>query len=796
MLIHTVQAGYSGTLGTDPLGWFGAVAVIDDVDAECNTIRPEGLGQSAFELNAGITFQDWISFSTGQDRRLVYLDGRQTVVAEVELARAERINGPAIPKGTLPFPVVGWSELHEGRWRLRLKIDERVTTVVRSPGQIRTPSIAVHNGRCFVASAVDVAKGSTRVRVYDESGDIYYETDGRRPQLVSNGLSLYLVCEVRSRQGDGISLRLDQIAGRNTAKSWIVEAGDINIQADVIAHPVEHRIVLAWESMPMWGMDHGVGRHKDLHVWLCDDGRNPEPIDGVAGVVPLPREAYLENLDGISGNISVACPKLSWLGGQLGLFMRRFRLEGFKLNGWDACVTRRIECQWTPLMVASPSYGPPDCDFSVVEHDDDVNCLFPSYDCLSWNRAENHRAEVHSLEWGNLPELPSVPLAVRAAYEYPYPVRGVGREPPQPSEPFPLQLVWADLHVHTSYSKCTSSVDGSVDENLRYYRDVLGCKVLTITDHPRHMSGAEHVWVMDKLEESCDSDCVVIYSAEPNCEPDHHTNLYSVDRRAFDSARIVSLTNWSRGDLYAALKKFTSDGSIVALRHFHGSTGPRGVDSDYTLQTWDPDLEVAMEASQQRGNMMVDRDPDPAMPNGMPLFPSNFLNAGARLGLVAGTDHSSHAPRNRLCLTGFWVSELSKQGVWDAITARRTVASSNGKVAIWTELEGKPMGSEIELDGPVEIVVRISSAWPIRRAYLLRDGIEVGSHTVEGNVCETILRDDDPEPGYHWYVVTIEGESAYSMAASFDTLAFGRTRSNTLLAHASPYFVNVLKAPK
>ena len=93
-------------------------------------------------------------------------------------------------------------------------------------------------------------------------------------------------------------------------------------------------------------------------------------------------------------------------------------------------------------------------------------------------------------------------------------------------------------------------------------------------------------------------------------------------------------------------------------------------------QTYDATLEWAMEAVQTRGDMMF-RPPEQS-----PLFPSNFIKAGADIGLVGGSDHSRGGPL-KFCLTGFWIEALTPQAVFAALHQRRTIACASGKLAIW-----------------------------------------------------------------------------------------------------------------
>jgi len=242
--------------------------------------------------------------------------------------------------------------------------------------------------------------------------------------------------------------------------------------------------------------------------------------------------------------------------------------------------------------------------------------------------------------------------------------------------------------------------------------------------------------------------------------------------------------------MYEAIKERLPKGSVVALRHFHGqSQGPYSIVTDETTDTWDSELEIAMEAMQIRGNIMLGQAQEERWMkvDSMPAFPGNFLDSGAVIGLVGGTDHSTGKPLNHYCLTGFWVEDDTPEAVWDALVNRRTVACSNGKISMWTDLNGMPMGSELKAGGAVSINVRIAAAREITRVCLIRDGQMLDWTDVHADSANLSLVDRSAAPGRHWYVVTVEGVSAYEEGG-----VLGRKiQAASVIAHASPYFVDV-----
>ncbi|MEI6809518.1 MAG: hypothetical protein WCN95_12425, partial [bacterium] len=158
-------------------------------------------------------------------------------------------------------------------------------------------------------------------------------------------------------------------------------------------------------------------------------------------------------------------------------------------------------------------------------------------------------------------------------------------------------------------------------------------------------------------------------------------------------------------------------------------------------------------------------------------FPSGFLDMGCKIGLVGGTDHFRSGP-NHLCMTGFWVKDVSAAGVWEAIRNRYTTAMSNTKIAMASTCNGQPMGSSVAIDAgsPVRIRLQASCGRAIRRAALIKDGVALPWIAVGSVSADIELVDPAPEPGRHWYVPTVEVDTAFGQ----ETPGYG---------HTSPFFV-------
>jgi hypothetical protein len=328
------------------------------------------------------------------------------------------------------------------------------------------------------------------------------------------------------------------------------------------------------------------------------------------------------------------------------------------------------------------------------------------------------------------------------------------------------------MHAHTNYSVCSAAVDGTMLDVMRFQRDTLGCQVLCITDHGGRESLPSQLYSYDILELEAAERCIPLFGVEPSTFPAHNINFYCINRRVFNALRTCYYSQRDERDIFQQIKEEFPPGSVIAIRHFHGvSDGSHGIRGPETVTLHDPELEPAMEAMQIRGNRMFLDDEQG------PTFPNNFLDAGARVGLVGGTDHAIKWEPHSFCLTGFWVNDVSPQGVFNAIKTRKTFACSNGKLALFTDCAGSPMGEAVESSTPVRISCRYACAQSVEWLALMRDGEILEKHAGMGRTGEITLIDTEAGPGSHWYVVCAE--------------AVSKVEGLKILAQASPHFVTV-----
>ena len=118
-------------------------------------------------------------------------------------------------------------------------------------------------------------------------------------------------------------------------------------------------------------------------------------------------------------------------------------------------------------------------------------------------------------------------------------------------------------------------------------------------------------------------------------------------------------------------------------------------------------------------------------------FVEDALNRGYVVGITAGTDGVTGRPgadhpgwrqcRNlRNGLTGLYAEALTREAVWEALSARRCYATSGARIRLWVEVDGHPMGEAYHSIGPPTLETSVDGTAAIERIDVLR-GSEVVS---------------------------------------------------------------------
>lgn len=785
---------YTAAVSVTQGGWFAAGLVMEDLDRPwLNQIEALFFGEKDFSFSGEKSIDDvfanwprpedkpsqmpegWVDSVCHHQRYLMVCDGRR----EWQLAQAERIYGPCTPANVTEFPVIVWIEREQGVWKLRCWTGGAPVTLHVSALPLASPAVTVHRQEMFIA----FVRGGETV-ILRGNGSEYARVEGAYPVLAADDGNLICVCEHADRSSGRIALAVHDLLTGETKQLF---RDELNLHAHAMA--LQGKIYIAFEARPSWGMEHRLAQTTELWVAAWESGRLTS-----CERLPTRKMGFKEFGSDEAQSVHAGYPRLFAQGNRLGVAVRHFRADLFRVNTWDVEISMRGDEGWCAFERVTEHPGTPDTGYALFEWQGKIHGLFPAHEECAMCREFLTRTELVEIGEERLPVF-DPHSAVRMAYQHACSAAGVRREIHKPLTVPGYECVVGDIHNHSLYSKCMSSVDGCPGDLVRWYMDVLGMDLLCVTDHTDRIGYPQFTWIMDVLEELSEGRAVLLYGMEPSIEPDQDTNYYAATREDAEVLRLIGLYSLRRKHVYESIRDHMQQGTAVAVRHCHGRTrASNGIHSQETVRTYAPDLEWAMEALQIRGNIILGE----SVQNPEEHFPCNFLNAGAGVGLVGGTDHDTAMVVNHMGYTGIWTTQPGAEGVMEALRNRRTYAASNGHMRIWTECGGKPMGADVTVNGAVRIRVQAQAAYPVRRAALLRDGVLLAWQETEGMTECALTLEDLPAPGKHWYSVVVCCDSVFSVQdglmrhpreITMHTPVGKQHRNENCMGFTSPYFV-------
>ena len=272
------------------------------------------------------------------------------------------------------------------------------------------------------------------------------------------------------------------------------------------------------------------------------------------------------------------------------------------------------------------------------------------------------------------------------------------------ASPRPGAVYWGMIHGHTEMSDGT----GTLDHYFHQLRDEAGLDFAAPGDHDHLHETSGEMWEVtcEKVRQWHQPGRFVTFLGyewakwRQNGDGDRNVYYRQDSRPLYRSDHGEHPTP---PDLFRAL----ADEQAIVIPHH---TGHRGNFCDW--KDHDPVCERLVEIYQVRGsyecpeaegNPLDEHFPDPPFTEG---YVRRALALGWRVGFTAGgDDHGGYAGTGK-CKDGLMSVEAAartREAIWEAMWNRRVVATTGARLLLSWELNGHPMGSELDVGEEPEL---------------------------------------------------------------------------------------------
>lgn len=367
------------------------------------------------------------------------------------------------------------------------------------------------------------------------------------------------------------------------------------------------------------------------------------------------------------------------------------------------------------------------------------------------------------------------------------------------------RLLWGDIHGHGGLSDGI----GSPKEYYSFGRDVANLDICALTEHveyPGPMS--EEAWKQIQLaaeEFYAPGSFVTFLGFEWTAggglqvalgPPYGHRCVYYLRNAGQPFFRADDPRTNTPDKLWKALSEYEC---LIVPHHTAVNNGIHSFDWDYHNPKLEPLVEIysswgCSEGSVETGNhrpiLRLSDTGDP-LGEGSDRFVLSALKRGYRLGLVAGSDgHDGRPGRSAMHavnpepfvtpaeahlgpfypsgLVAVYAESATREGVWEALKARRVYGTTGSRIVVTFNLNGKPMGSDVRLDLAVQsrnLSVAVHGTDILQRMEIIRDGAEFATWLPDTLDFSASATDDSPLVGTSFYylrVTQLDGEMAWS----------------------------------
>jgi hypothetical protein len=281
------------------------------------------------------------------------------------------------------------------------------------------------------------------------------------------------------------------------------------------------------------------------------------------------------------------------------------------------------------------------------------------------------------------------------------------------------RLLWGDLHGHSHFSDGT----GTPEDYFRYARDVAGLDVAALTDH-------DH-WGTPFLDETPALWARIEAATARFHEPGRFVTLLGYEWTSWLHGHRHVLWFADRGRIRSSLDEATDDPAELwaSLRGEPAFTFAHHSAGEPVATNWrfapDPELEPVTEVVSVHGSSESPEGPVPVAGGIQGNFVRDVIARGARLGFVgSGDSHDGHPGLAQLAgrsggLAALFAEQATREGVREALGARRCYATNGPRILLEAELGGRPMGSALP-PGERILRARVTAPAPIAAVDLVR----------------------------------------------------------------------------
>ncbi|HIE03614.1 MAG TPA: DUF3604 domain-containing protein [Candidatus Latescibacteria bacterium] len=130
------------------------------------------------------------------------------------------------------------------------------------------------------------------------------------------------------------------------------------------------------------------------------------------------------------------------------------------------------------------------------------------------------------------------------------------------------------------------------------------------------------------------------------------------------------------------------------------------------------------------------------------------LDSGMEVGFVGGSDNHRRNPGVGGALTGVYARELSKEGIWEALRAHRTVATTGARVIVEFWVGDAFIGGRTE-GKSARVRFKVLALEPLAWVGIVRNGEVIWEVGAEGRELEGEFV-DSPPPGQSYYYLSVK----------------------------------------